>query len=87
MCRLDLSARESEVLGLLAEDLTLGAIADRLCVSHATVRNHIQHVLAKLGAHSISQAVALYLLDGPEDQKSTSNPSRCVSPRISGSKR
>ncbi|HET9233908.1 MAG TPA: PAS and helix-turn-helix domain-containing protein [Candidatus Eisenbacteria bacterium] len=87
VCRFDLSAREAEVLGLLAEDLNVDAIAEQLCVSYATVRNHIQHVLAKLGAHSVSQAIALYLLDRPEYQKSTSKPSRCVSPRISGSKR
>ena len=87
VCRLDLSIREAEVLGLLAEDLNVDAIAERLCVSHTTVRNHIQHLLAKLGAHSVSQAIALYLLDRSEDQKSTSKPSRCVSPRTSGSKR
>ena len=62
----DLTTREREILGLLAEDETLFEIAARLGVSHATVRNHVQHVLAKLGVHSIVEAVAWYLLD-PDD--------------------
>jgi DNA-binding NarL/FixJ family response regulator len=37
-------------------------IAKRLFVSHATVRNHVQHILAKLGAHSILESIALHLL-------------------------
>jgi PAS domain S-box-containing protein len=37
------------------------AIADRLFLSQATVRNHIQHILAKLGVHSRVEAVALAL--------------------------
>jgi DNA-binding CsgD family transcriptional regulator len=32
-------------------------------VSHATVRNHVQHILAKTGSHSILEAVARYLLE------------------------
>ena len=40
----------------------LYAIAARLHVSHATVRNHVQHILNKFGVHSIMEAVALYLL-------------------------
>jgi DNA-binding CsgD family transcriptional regulator len=81
------SGRELEVLRLLADDLTLGEIADRLGVSYATVRNHIQHMLAKLHAHSTAEAIAVYLLEHSPDQKSTINPRRCVSPRASGSKR
>jgi DNA-binding NarL/FixJ family response regulator len=30
-----------------------------LCISHTTVRNHIQHILAKLGAHSRLEAVTV----------------------------
>lgn len=61
-----LTPREKEVLRLLAEDWTLPAISDHLCVSYATVRNHVQHILDKLGAHSTLEAVAQYLLDGQE---------------------
>jgi len=53
-----LTARESEVLSLLAEGLPSNLIAERLSVSHATVRNHVQHVLAKLAVHSRSEAVS-----------------------------
>ena len=56
------SPREDEVLGLLAEDVEQGRIAARLGLSLATVRNHVQHLLAKLGAHSIEEAVAMRVL-------------------------
>lgn len=57
-----LTGREEEILELLAEDETLHAIATELNLSYATVRNHVQHILAKLGVHSIMEAVAYYLL-------------------------
>lgn len=43
-----LSAREREVLALMAEGLTNNAIAQRLVVSDRTVEAHIRHVLLKL---------------------------------------
>ena len=58
----DLTKREREILAMLAEDVTLHAIADRLFISYATVRNHVQHILPKLGVHSVLEAVAFYLL-------------------------
>ena len=57
-----LTPREQEILELLAEDETLWSIANKLHVSYATVRNHVQHILAKLGVHSIIEAVAHYLV-------------------------
>jgi|GEM_PF-1171778 len=86
-CLSVLSGRERDVLRLLAQDLTLGDIAERLGVSYVTVRNHVQHVLEKLSAHSTREAIAVYLLGQPDDQKSTVKPRRCVSPNASGSKR
>lgn len=56
---LPLSNREKEVLRLLATGKTSTYIADRLYISSATVRNHIQHILEKLGAHSRLQALAI----------------------------
>ena len=53
----DLTHRESEVLRLLAAGLTTEELAERLVVSRVTVRNHIQHLLAKLGVHSRLEAV------------------------------
>lgn len=52
-----LTRRESEVLRLLAEGLTTEELAERLAVSRVTVRNHIQHLLAKLGVHSRLEAI------------------------------
>jgi DNA-binding CsgD family transcriptional regulator len=57
-----LTPREQEILRLLAEDETLHGIAHRLDLSYATIRNHVQHILGKLGVHSILEAVAFYLL-------------------------
>ena len=57
-----LTRREEEILGHLAEDESLHEIADKLHVSYITVRNHVQHILAKLGVHSIEEAVACHLL-------------------------
>lgn len=59
----ELTQREREILALLADDETLHEIAERLGVSYATVRNHVQHILAKLGVHSILEAVAVFLLN------------------------
>jgi len=61
----ELTQREREILALLAADANLHEIAEKLSVSHATVRNHVQHILAKLGVHSILEAVAVWLLDEP----------------------
>ncbi len=54
-----LTRRELEVLRLLAEGLDQGAIAEQLVISPKTVGTHIERVLAKLGAHSRAEAVAL----------------------------
>jgi len=58
-----LSRREREVLERLADDEDPKGVARRLHVSYATVRNHIQHILAKLGVHSLQEAIALHLLE------------------------
>jgi two-component system nitrate/nitrite response regulator NarL len=56
-----LSAREGEVLDLLAQGLTQREIATFLVISDKTVGTHVQHILAKLGLHSRAQAVAFVL--------------------------
>ena len=53
-----LTAREREVLALLAGGLSQTEIARRLYISPKTVGGHIQRVLAKLEVHSRAQAVA-----------------------------
>jgi len=52
-----LTPREQEVLKLLAEDQPDKAIATVLGISVATVRNHSQHILEKLGVHRRQEAV------------------------------
>ena len=53
-----LSRRELEVLRLLAIGLNTRSVAERLHVSPATVRNHVQNLFAKLEVHSRLEAVA-----------------------------
>ncbi|MFM6849168.1 MAG: response regulator [Terrabacter sp.] len=53
----DLTSREAEVLGLLAEGRDAAEIARGLGISVLTSRGHIKSVLAKLGAHSQLEAV------------------------------
>jgi two-component system, NarL family, response regulator DevR len=60
----DLTEREREVLGLLAEGLSNAAIAEQLFVSVHTVRNHIANLSAKLGAHSKLEALSIAVRDG-----------------------
>lgn len=57
-----LTQREEEILALLADDQSLHDIAGKLHVSYTTIRNHVQHILTKLGVHSIMEAVAFYLV-------------------------
>ncbi|MGH7722262.1 MAG: response regulator [Candidatus Dormibacteria bacterium] len=60
----DLTARETEVLRLLADGFSNQAIADQLDIRLATVRNHVQSVIEKLHAHSKLEAVAVALRQG-----------------------
>jgi len=59
-----LTARELEVLRMMATGLSTEALATKLFVSTNTVRNHIQSVLMKLGAHSKLEAVAIGIREG-----------------------
>lgn len=59
-----LSERERDVLALAVEGLTNADIAARLFLSVHTVRNHMQSVLSKLGAHSKLEAAAIATREG-----------------------
>jgi PAS domain S-box-containing protein len=53
-----LTRREVEILKLMGTGLNTRGAADRLHVSCATVRNHVQNIFGKLGVHSRLEAVA-----------------------------
>ncbi len=59
-----LSGREREILGQLAEGVSGAQIAERLVLSPETIRTHIRNAMAKLGASSRTQAVALAVQRG-----------------------
>ena len=53
----DLTAREHAVLELLTQGLDNAAMAQRLCMSDKTVRNHLSTIYSKLGVNSRAKAV------------------------------
>lgn len=59
-----LSAREIEILTLMAQGLFNHEIASRLFLAGETVKTHIHHLLGKLGARSRTHAVAIALRQG-----------------------
>lgn len=56
-----LTAREAELLSLLAEGLTNKELGRRLFISEATVKTHLAHIYAKLGVESRAAAVSIAL--------------------------
>jgi len=58
------TAREREVLALLATGATDAEIADLLGLSPATVQTHVRNAKTKLGARTRAQAVALAVAQG-----------------------
>ncbi len=55
----DLTRREREVLALLVKGLNNPEIADRMCVSRATVKVHVSNVLSKLGVSNRAEAISV----------------------------
>ena len=59
-----LTPRQQEILGLLADGASTDHIAEQLHLSRETVRNHVRHILGRLGARSRLEAVAIGHRDG-----------------------
>lgn len=62
--RSTLSAREIEVLALVAEGLSNGAVAERLYISESTVKNHMRSIHDKLAVHTRTEAVTRAIKEG-----------------------
>ena len=68
----ELTEREREVLALIARGYTNKQIADALIVTEKTARNHVSHILEKLGLARRSEAAAFaveYKLVPPREQR------------------
>ncbi|MFD9126639.1 response regulator [Kitasatospora sp. NPDC059571] len=63
-----LTARETEVLRLVAKGLSYRQIADRLVLSHRTVQNHVQNTLGKLQLHNRVELVRYAIEQGLDDE-------------------
>ena len=55
----DLTARERDILDMIAQHLTTPEIADRLGLSEKTVRNYVSNIFAKLQVNDRSRAIML----------------------------
>ena len=58
-----LTARQREILQLLADGMSNADVAQRLFISQETVKSHVRHILAKLEADTRTHAVAIALRD------------------------
>jgi DNA-binding NarL/FixJ family response regulator len=59
-CTLSLTARESEIAGLIDQGLSNKEIAQRLCIELPTVKNHVHNLLEKLGVRRRGEAAAAW---------------------------
>ena len=62
-----LTAREREILQLLADGLSNADVAEKLFISQETVKSHVRHILTKLEADTRTQAVAIALREAMID--------------------
>jgi DNA-binding CsgD family transcriptional regulator len=64
---LSLTAREQEVLGLLATGMTNSELARALFISERTVNRHVSNIFTKLDVHNRTEAARLWLAAGLSD--------------------
>lgn len=69
-----LTAREQQVLELLASGQRGVEVAERLMVSPETVRTHVQNAVAKLGARNRAHALVLGIVEGEIDVDARDSP-------------
>ena len=66
----ELTAREKQIVGLVAHGLSNADIATALTISHATAKTHVSRAMTKLGARDRAQLVALayrhHLVEPPD---------------------
>jgi DNA-binding NarL/FixJ family response regulator len=77
----ELSAREREVVGLVALGLTNHEIAERLVVSPATAKTHVSRSMVKLQVRDRAKLVALAYQTGFAQPGIAQPPGRCPVPR------
>jgi DNA-binding NarL/FixJ family response regulator len=66
-----LTAREREVLALVARGLSNQAIADQLSITERTARTHVSNILSKLGLASRTQAALFAVEHGPGGERAS----------------
>jgi DNA-binding NarL/FixJ family response regulator len=59
-----LTARERQVLELMADGLTNADIAERLVIGVATVKTHVSSIMAKLGVSTRTEASSIAIRRG-----------------------
>ena len=69
----DLTPRETEILGLLAEGQSNKVIARNLGISDGTVKLHVKAILRKLNVHSRVEAAVLAVEHGRKDSQRSLN--------------
>jgi HD-GYP domain-containing protein (c-di-GMP phosphodiesterase class II) len=76
-----LTAREVEVLRVLARGLSNKEIGERLVISPKTVGNHVEHIYAKIGAKTRAQAGLFAMQHGllPEEELAPAPPAPVAS--------